>query len=93
MIRALNPKILTSEDSSYKTVKELNEVIEEPLKKGEIKNIALTGPFGSGKSSILTRTTEPAKNRNKKTKNTQKTDTPSSAKLSRNTPRNSNKDK
>ena len=39
MIRALNPKILTSEDSSYKTVKELNEVIEEALKKGEIKNI------------------------------------------------------
>ena len=36
MIRALNPKILTSEDSSYKTVKELNEVIEEALKKGEI---------------------------------------------------------
>ena len=53
MIRTLNPKILTSEDSSYKTVKELNEVIEEALEKGEIKNIALTGPFGSGKSSIL----------------------------------------
>lgn len=53
MIRALNPKILTPEDSSYKTVEELNEVIEEALKKGEIKNIALTGPFGSGKSSIL----------------------------------------
>ena len=53
MIRALNPKILTSEDSSYKTVEELNEVIGEALKKGEIKNIALTGPFGSGKSSIL----------------------------------------
>lgn len=53
MIRALNPKILTPKDSSYKTVKELNEVIEEALKKGEIKNIALTGPFGSGKSSIL----------------------------------------
>ena len=32
MIRALNPKILTPEDSSYKTVKELNEVIEEALK-------------------------------------------------------------
>lgn len=53
MIRALNPKILTSDESSYKTVEELNEVIEEALKKGEIKNIALTGPFGSGKSSIL----------------------------------------
>ena len=33
MIRALNPKILTSEDYSYKKVKELNEVIEEALKK------------------------------------------------------------
>ena len=53
MIRALNPKILVPEDSSYKTVEELNEVIEEALKKGEIRNIALTGPFGSGKSSIL----------------------------------------
>lgn len=37
MIRALNPKILTSDESSYKTVEELNEVIEEALKKGEIK--------------------------------------------------------
>ena len=36
-----------------KTVEELNEVIEDALKNGEIKNIALTGPFGSGKSSIL----------------------------------------
>ena len=53
MIRELIPKFLTSEDSYYKKVKLLNEVIEEALKKGEIKNIALTGPFGSGKSSIL----------------------------------------
>lgn len=53
MIRSLNPKILTSKDSSYKTVEELNKVIEEALKNGEIRNIALTGPFGSGKSSIL----------------------------------------
>lgn len=53
MIRALNPKVLTFEDLSYKTVEELNEVIEDALKNGEIKNIALTGPFGSGKSSIL----------------------------------------
>ena len=53
MIRALNPKLITSKDVSYKTVEELNEVIKEALKEGEIKNIALTGPFGSGKSSIL----------------------------------------
>ena len=53
MIRALNPKILTPEDPSYKAVEELCDVIEEALKKGEIRNVALTGPFGSGKSSIL----------------------------------------
>lgn len=53
MIRALNPKILTPEDPSYKAVEELRDVIEEALKKGEIRNVALTGPFGSGKSSIL----------------------------------------
>lgn len=53
MIRALNPKLLTPEDPSYKAVEELSDVIEEALKKGEIKNVALTGPFGSGKSSIL----------------------------------------
>ena len=53
MIKSLNPRILTPEEPSYKAVKELSGVIEEALKEGEIKNIALTGPFGSGKSSIL----------------------------------------
>lgn len=53
MIKSLNPRILTPEEPSYKAVKELSDVIEEALKEGEIKNIALTGPFGSGKSSIL----------------------------------------
>lgn len=53
MIRPLNPKHLTPEDPSYKAVEELSEVIGEALDKGEIKNVALTGPFGSGKSSIL----------------------------------------
>lgn len=53
MIRSLNPKLLTPDDPSYKTVEELKGVIEEALNEGKIKNIALTGPFGSGKSSIL----------------------------------------
>lgn len=53
MVRPLNPKLLSSNDPSYKAVDELNEVIEEAIKSGEIRNIALTGPFGSGKSSIL----------------------------------------
>lgn len=53
MIKSLNPKLLTPENPSYKAVEELSDVIEEALKEGEIKNVALTGPFGSGKSSIL----------------------------------------
>lgn len=53
MIKSLNPRLLTPKEPSYKAVKELSDVIEEALKEGEIKNIALTGPFGSGKSSIL----------------------------------------
>ena len=53
MLKSLLPKLLTKEDSSYQSVEELHEVIHKALKEGEIKNIALTGPFGSGKSSIL----------------------------------------
>lgn len=53
MLQPLLPKKLTEEDSSFSTVKELNEVLHTAIEKGEIRNIALTGPFGSGKSSIL----------------------------------------
>lgn len=50
---SLLPKVLEKNDSSYQTVEELFYVLDEATKKGGIKNIALTGPFGSGKSSIL----------------------------------------
>lgn len=53
MLQPLVPKILTDKDSSFSTVEELNEVLHTAIENGEIKNIALTGPFGSGKSSIL----------------------------------------
>ena len=53
MLQPLVPKILTDKDSSFSTVEELNEVLHAAIENGEIKNIALTGPFGSGKSSIL----------------------------------------
>lgn len=46
----LSPKILTkADDKSYAAVEELSEVIQ----KEGCNNIALTGTFGSGKSSIL----------------------------------------
>ena len=51
-IDTLLPKKLQEGDASYKTVEDLNDalcVAEEE----NIKNIALTGPFGSGKSSVL----------------------------------------
>ncbi|MFR3025853.1 MAG: hypothetical protein ACLTNA_15045 [Bacteroides thetaiotaomicron] len=50
---SLLPKILEKKDSSYQTVEELSCVLNEATEKKDIKNIALTGPFGSGKSSIL----------------------------------------
>ena len=53
MLQPLLPKKLSKADSSFSTVEELNEVLQVAINKGEIKNIALTGPFGSGKSSIL----------------------------------------
>lgn len=53
MLEPLLPKDLTEKDAAFKTVEELHEVIDKALDKGEIKNIALTGPFGSGKSSVL----------------------------------------
>lgn len=52
-LHPLVPKILTDKDSSFSTVEELNDVLHTAIENGEIKNIALTGPFGSGKSSIL----------------------------------------
>lgn len=53
MLKPLLPKKLKESDSSFSTVQELKEVLHVAIDKGEIKNVALTGPFGSGKSSIL----------------------------------------
>ena len=52
MIDTLLPKKLDIFEESYKSVKELNEVLSVAKEKN-VRNIALTGPFGSGKSSVL----------------------------------------
>lgn len=51
-IDTLLPKKLGREEDSYKSVIELDEVLSS-AEKLRIKNIALTGPYGSGKSSVL----------------------------------------
>ena len=51
-IDTLLPKKLEKTDASYKSVIELNEALSS-AEKEHIRNIALTGPFGSGKSSVL----------------------------------------
>lgn len=53
-IDTLLPKKLDKADNpdSYKSVQELNEVLSS-AEKHKIRNVALTGPFGSGKSSVL----------------------------------------
>ena len=50
-IDTLLPKKLEKPDASYKSVIELNEALSS-AEKEHIRNIALTGPFGSGKSSV-----------------------------------------
>lgn len=53
MLQSLLPIKLSRDDASYQTVEELAEVLPHATSVGDIKNIALTGPFGSGKSSVL----------------------------------------
>lgn len=53
MLQSLLPVKLNKEDASYQTVTELAEVLYHAIKKGDIRNVALTGPYGSGKSSII----------------------------------------
>lgn len=48
---SLQPKRIGKEEKAYQSVLD----IEERLQKGDATNIALTGPYGSGKSSILLR--------------------------------------
>lgn len=47
--KSLTPVLLGEKDKSYSTVLDLQEAI----KRDEILNIAVTGPYGSGKSSVL----------------------------------------
>lgn len=51
-IDTLLPAKLDKTDPAYSTVLELDTILDVAVKKG-IRNIALTGPFGSGKSSVL----------------------------------------
>jgi hypothetical protein len=53
MLQSLLPIKLTKDDPSYQTVEELAEVLTHALNDEDIRNVALTGPFGSGKSSII----------------------------------------
>ena len=46
---SLQPQRIRKEDKAYQSVLD----IEKRLQKGDATNIALTGPYGSGKSSIL----------------------------------------
>lgn len=52
-MNVLLPKLLDKNDVAYKSVEELNRAITLAMKEKRVKNIALTGPYGSGKSSIL----------------------------------------
>ena len=51
-IDTLLPKRLDKTDPSYKTVIELNEVLDLSSTQ-DVRNVAVTGPYGSGKSSVL----------------------------------------
>ena len=49
-INPLTPEVIADKDSnSYKTVREISAAIDHK----DVKNMAVTGPYGSGKSSIL----------------------------------------
>ena len=52
MLQSLLPIKLKEGDPSHQTVDELAEVLNHALENEDIRNIALTGPYGSGKSSI-----------------------------------------
>ena len=51
-INTLLPAKIDKNDPAYSSVLELDRVLDCAVEKG-IRNIALTGPFGSGKSSVL----------------------------------------
>lgn len=52
-IQPLLPELISKDDDAYSVVEDLNEALNVAFDKRNIRNIALTGPYGSGKSSIL----------------------------------------
>lgn len=50
---SLLPELINEKDDAYAIVEDLRNVLEVAFDGKEIKNIALTGPYGSGKSSRL----------------------------------------
>lgn len=63
-IETLLPKKLDKSDASYKAVEELDKILKVAEQK-DIRNIALTGPYGSGKSSVLLALKEDFKDENR----------------------------
>lgn len=49
----LLPELISRDNDAYPIVEDLKEVLDVAFENEKIKNIALTGPYGSGKSSIL----------------------------------------
>lgn len=49
----LLPELITEDDDAYSVVEDLNEALNAAFEQEKIRNVALTGPYGSGKSSIL----------------------------------------
>lgn len=52
MLIPLTPAHIDSKDIAYQTVEEVYDVLKKAADK-RINNIAITGPYGSGKSSII----------------------------------------
>lgn len=49
----LLPELISRDNDAYPIAEDLKEVLDVAFENKKIKNIALTGPYGSGKSSIL----------------------------------------
>lgn len=47
--KSLTPQLISKDSPSYNTVNDLQNALSD----GNIRNIAITGPYGSGKSSVL----------------------------------------